>query len=599
MNFYGSADPVSGFWCRKMKAAQDKLKVGGLLLIFLGLTCGTTNSKGLSELMARCQSDRTEFKERVSVCSEIIASGSASKIEVATAYLNRGNAWSDNSEADRAIADYSEVIRLFPNKPQGYTNRANRWADVKEFDRALTDYNQALRVDPKFALAYNGRASVWREKGELDQSLGDLEQAIRLVPKDATFFANRGDTWRMKGDLHRALADVNTAIALLPRAALFLTYRGRISRYLGNFDRAISDFNEALKMTPDFVMAFAERGLTYEKQNEIARAREDFEKALTLPPANYDSSRAAQETARAQLSALNSSAAPPVIPVSLPKARSETSIPTPTISPPTLSAATQATVSKGERRVALVIGNSNYLNVSPLANPKKDAEIIAVSLRSIGFESVVLTNDATREKLVESLRAFAELADQADWALVYYAGHGIEMNGQNYLIPVDARLSFDRDVQFETVPVGQVLGALEGAKKLRIVLLDACRNNPFVQQIKKTEQSAAPVAADRSLDEPSSTTRSIGRGLAKMEVKTGATLVGFAAKDGQTALDGEGPNSPFAVAMVQRIATPGVEINKVFRLVRDDVMEATAGRQEPYTYGSLPGSVDFFFVPAR
>jgi tetratricopeptide (TPR) repeat protein len=582
---------------QKMKAAKGGLKVSGLLLL-LSLTCVAANSANLSGLMARCQSDRTDFKERVSACSEIIASGSASKMDVGTAYLNRGNAWSDNSETDRAIADYSEVIRLFPNKPQGYANRGNRWDDIKEFDRALADYNQALRVDPKFALAYNGRASVWREKGELDRSLSDLEEAIRLAPKEATFFANRGDTWRLKGDLYRALSDVNTAIALLPKAALFLTYRGRISRYLGNLDRAISDFSEALKLTPDFVMAFAERGLTYEKQNETAKAREDFEKALTLPPANYDSSRAAQETARAQLSALESSVAPPVIPVSLPKAKSETSIPTPTISAPTIPAVTQAAVSKRERRVALVIGNSSYINVSPLANPKKDAEVIAASLRNIGFDSVILTNDATREKLVESLRAFAELADKADWALIYYAGHGIEMNGQNYLIPVDARLAFDRDVQFETVPVAQVLGALEGAKKLRIVLLDACRNNPFVPQIKRTEQSSAPVAADRSLDEHSNT-RSIGRGLAKVEVRTGATLVGFAAKDGQTALDGEGANSPFAVAMVQRIATPGVEINKVFRLVRDDVMEATAGRQEPYTYGSLPGNEDFFFVPAR
>jgi uncharacterized caspase-like protein len=219
--------------------------------------------------------------------------------------------------------------------------------------------------------------------------------------------------------------------------------------------------------------------------------------------------------------------------------------------------------------------------VSELANPHNDANAIAASLRNIGFDSVTLVGDATREKLVDSLRSFAMEADSADWAVVYYGGHGIELNGQNYLIPVDAKLTFDRDVQFETIPLGQVLGTLEGARKLRIVLLDACRVNPFVQQMRKTEASA-PTELDPGSPQDFST-RSIGRGLARVEVRTGPTLVVFAAKDGQTALDGDGPNSPFTVAMVQRIATPGVEINKIFRLVRDDVMEATAGRQEPYT----------------
>lgn len=124
-------------------------------------------------------------------------------------------------------------------------------------------------------------------------------------------------------------------------------------------------------------------------------------------------------------------------------------------------------------------------------------------------------------------------------------------------------------------------------------MLDACRDNPFTPQIRKTTAPDAVAAASTAGAAIGS--RSIGRGLGEVKV-SGASLVVFAAKHGQTALDGEGANSPFAVALVQRIATPGVEINKVFRLVRDDVMEATAGRQEPYTYGSLPGKEDFFFV---
>ena len=241
-----------------------------------------------------------------------------------------------------------------------------------------------------------------------------------------------------------------------------------------------------------------------------------------------------------------------------------------------------------------MIGNSAYKNVATLPNPQRDAAKIAASLRAIGFQSVTLVSDATREKLIDALRTFADEVEKADWAVVYYAGHGMEANGLNYMIPVDAKLATDRDVQFEAVPLDQVMASVEGAKKLKLVLLDACRDNPFAPQM---QQTAAPdvVAAPRSAGGGTIATRSIGRGLGEVKV-SGATLVVYAAKHGQVALDGEGGNSPFAVAVVQRLATPGVEINKLFRLVRDDVMEATAGRQEPFTYGSLPGHEDFFFV---
>jgi uncharacterized caspase-like protein len=276
----------------------------------------------------------------------------------------------------------------------------------------------------------------------------------------------------------------------------------------------------------------------------------------------------------------------------LPKATSATSIPTPAVAAPTVPPADiKTTVAKQGRRVALVIGNSAYKNVPALANPQKDAEAIAASLRNIGFDQVTLANNATRETLIDSLGAFADQAEKADWAMVYYAGHGMEVGGINYLVPIDAKLAVDRDIQFQAVPLDQVLAAVDSAKKLKLVVLDACRDNPFSprQTEAPTSAAATPTAGAKI------TSRSIGRGLA--EVKTaGGTLVVFAAKNGQVALDGDGDNSPFAVAVLQRIATPGVEINKLFRLVRDDVMEATAGRQEPYTYGSLPGKEDFFFV---
>lgn len=233
------------------------------------------------------------------------------------------------------------------------------------------------------------------------------------------------------------------------------------------------------------------------------------------------------------------------------------------------------------RRVALVIGNSAYKSVPALPNPVRDAATVADVLRKVGFQSVTLVKDATRDKLVEALRNFTKEADNSDWALVYYAGHGIELGGTNYAIPIDARLATDRDVQFEAIGLDQVMSATDGAKKLRIILLDACRDNPFLNQIKRSVAS-----------------RSIGRGLAQVEPDSGMLVV-YAAKHGQLALDGEGANSPFVSALVKRMATPQIEIRKLFDLVRDDVMAATGRQQQPFSYGSVPGSEDFYFLSKK
>jgi uncharacterized caspase-like protein len=229
-----------------------------------------------------------------------------------------------------------------------------------------------------------------------------------------------------------------------------------------------------------------------------------------------------------------------------------------------------------------------------LTNPEHDAEVIAASLRAVGFDQVTLVEDATRDKMIGALRAFAAESAKADWAVVYYSGHGMEAFGINFLSPVDAALASGHDVFSETVSLDQVMASVDGAKKLKLVLLDACRTNPFLAQMRRTASLDVGVTQASSAS-GAFAARAVDHGLGAIQV-SGATLVVYATKHGQTALDGQGNDSPFAVALVQRIATPNVEINKLFRLVRDDVWEATAGRQEPYTYGSLPGHEDFFFV---
>jgi tetratricopeptide (TPR) repeat protein len=513
---------------------------------------------------------------------------------------NRGFALLSKGETAKAVDDLDAAIALDPKNPIIFGSRGVMWRQIGEFDKSIADLNEAIRLDPKQASMYNNRAITWQSAGDYDRAIADLDDAIRLNPVDEKAYGNRGTLWRLKGDLERALADQDTQIRLHPKDDIGYILRGDTYRYKGDLERALSDYNEALKVAPGAIPALVGRGLAYERAGDLIHAREEFKKALaSSEQSRTDLNKSSLETARSRLAAYDSGDAQPVIPAVPVRVTSATSIPTPAITAPILknAVATPAPqVAKQGRRIALVIGNSAYKNVPALSNPQNDARAVATSLRNIGFDAVTLVVDATRETLIDDLRAFADDAEKADWAVVYYAGHGMEVNGQNYLIPTDAKLTTDRDVQFAAIQLDQVMAALEGAKKLKLVVLDACRDNPFAPQMRQTIAPATAVAA--STAGASTGSRSIGRGLGEVKVQ-GASLVVFAAKHGETALDGEGGDSPFAVAIVQRIATPGVEINKIFRLVRDDVMEATAGRQEPYTYGSLPGKEDFFFVASK
>jgi len=504
---------------------------------------------------------------------------------------------------DRGIGVLDEAALMMPRDPAVYNQRANLFGDKRDYQAALADINKAITLvnnDPYRASTYNNRALIYKAMGEYERSAADFSVAIKLVPKNPKYYANRGEAWRLSGNLERALQDQDRAIELYaggPGIALGLTLRGETLRYMGEYDRALSNFDQALRVEPDYAPALTGRGLAFERLGNLERARSEFRAALALSENTNrgDISKSARETAEARLAALSSGVPQPTIPPAPIRATSTTSVPTLAVAAPVVApAVAKATAAKQGRRAALVIGNSGYKSVKVLDNPHRDAEKMAAALRATGFDHVTLATDASREKMIEALRAFAAAADKADWAMVYYAGHGVEVNGVNYLIPVDAKMSSDRDVLFEAVPLDQVMAAIDGAKKLKLVVLDACRDNPFANSAASTVP-AAVVASPSNDGTRSVRTRSLGKGLGELKVQ-GASLVVYSAKHGQTALDGEGENSPFAVAMVQRVATPGVEINKLFRLVRDDVMEATAGRQEPYTYGSLPGREDFFFV---
>jgi uncharacterized caspase-like protein len=230
------------------------------------------------------------------------------------------------------------------------------------------------------------------------------------------------------------------------------------------------------------------------------------------------------------------------------------------------------------RRVALVIGNADY-RVEPLANPANDAAAVAAVLETqLGFDTVILKRNLGADALRAALREMGRASRGAELGLVFFAGHGVEVGGRNFLIPVDAALAAARDVDLEAVTLDTVLAQLDGVTRLKLVILDACRNNPFAL---------------------AGATRSVSRGLARIEPE-GNTLVAYAAKDGTTAEDGERrPNSPFTEALLRHITRPGVEVRQLFGYVRDDVIDATGRRQQPFLYGSLGGQGVFLHPQPR
>jgi formylglycine-generating enzyme required for sulfatase activity len=234
-------------------------------------------------------------------------------------------------------------------------------------------------------------------------------------------------------------------------------------------------------------------------------------------------------------------------------------------------AALQAGPANAEQRVALVIGNGAYAKVGKLPNPTRDAEAVSALLRTAGFDAVEVRTDLRAAAMRRALSDFSDRVTGADIAVVFYAGHGIEVDGVNYLIPVDAALERDIHVKDETIPLERVTEIIDGAKRLRLVILDACRDNPFVRTMKRSG-------------------RSVGRGLARVDLASSDTLIAFAAKHGSTVADGAAANSPYTAALVKHLATPGLDLRLAFGRVRDEVLKATGNRQEPFLYGSLGGA---------
>lgn len=230
------------------------------------------------------------------------------------------------------------------------------------------------------------------------------------------------------------------------------------------------------------------------------------------------------------------------------------------------------------KNVALVIGNSTYANTSALPNPVNDAGVFSAFLRASGYEVTTIA-DATRAEMSAALTAFSQTLRAEDTAVFYYAGHGLQLDGENYLVGVEASLMSEFDVPAETVQLNSILALMEAKAKVAIIFIDACRNNPLAENLARTA------------------TRSVSRGLALVEPTGDGAMIAFAAGPGQVAYDGSGSNSPFTAALVHNLGTPGVEVATAFKRVIAEVRVLTENRQSPQIVSSLSTEIYFGGLP--
>jgi uncharacterized caspase-like protein len=535
----------------------------------------------LGDDVTTCRDRQNDVRTRLDACERIIASGQAQPQDLAVALAVRAEGFV-NRDVDKAIATFTDAIKTDPENFRIVAGRGWAYERKGQDDLAMADYNLALQKRPNLSSAYNDRGTLYLRKGARQSAFDDFSSAIRFAPTavvpytnrarvetmnrdyDAALadfakaqeidpnaqqiYTNRCVTYTAMGKFDQALADCNNAVERMPKNLYALASRGDAYLARGNLDAALTDYNAILGVNPNHVRAHAGRGQLFERRSDLAQARADYRSAA-FALTRYDDPDVAQARATAQerLAALEA----------------------------------QGEGASTGRRVALIIGNGAYQNVHPLNNPPRDAGLIAATLRDIGFQTVTLSNDLTRDKFFAALRSFAGEAEKADWAVIYYAGHGFEVGGVNYLVPVDAKLAADKDAETEAVALEQVIAAVGGARKLRLVLLDACRNNPFAATMQHT------IAL-----------KLVDKGFSDIEPSAGFMVV-YAAKHGETALDGEGADSPFATAVAHDIREPHVEVRKLFDIVRDDVWSATKHTQQPFTYGSPAGREDFFFVAGK
>jgi tetratricopeptide (TPR) repeat protein len=489
-------------------------------------------------------------------------------------YLERGLLFDKKGFSDKAVGDYSLAIERDPKSIPAYLSRARAYRVLRDYDKAMQDTDAAVRLAPNFAAGFYVRALIYGDQNDYDRKLAELNQAISISPNVAIYYIERGVVLERKGLFDNARADFEDAIRLDPANPVGFKDRGLARRRKGDLQGALEDYDQAIKVDPQYNAAYTERGRLYEALNNPAAARASYETAASLP-AKYETGKPAIETARARLAALNGTAGVTPPPSPAPVKPAPTPLPAPVVTPPSPVVVPPPPPIPGpqivaSRKLALVLGNSAYQR-QPLRNPNNDARAMAKTLRQIGFQ-VIDGYDLDYAGMRRVISDFAIKASTAQIALVFYAGHGLGIGGHNYLVPTDARMESTVAASFELFDLDQIIASVDDPARTTIVILDACRNNPFATQ-------ATARAVTR------------GGGLVGYDSVSAGMLIAFATRPGQVAKDGDGDHSPFTAALLKYITTPNLEILDMLRRVRRDVLQETHGEQITWDNESLFGNV--------
>ena len=518
-----------------------------------------------TQLWKTCVNDETDAG--LAACMTIVGTPGIPAKERAAAAHSRCYKFISRHDFRSALTSCDYALQYDPMTYDAWVSRSLIRSALGQFDLAIADASRALAIatkDADRASALQNRAVANVRFGRAAEAQADIEQAIRLTPKDDYNLVIKADTAQQLGKSEEAIALLaRFPVVTKPGASDWKkhsdigTVRSKSLIALQRYAEVLPVLDALVKIDKNNAEAFALMSQAASRTGDFNTARTALATARKLPLSSADAAAAYRE-AEQLLRELDRAALAP-------QARPADATP----------AASQG------NRVALVIGNSAYKGVAPLENAGRDADTLAAELQTLGFRKVTLLRDQTKEQMTTALRSFAKDAEGADWAVVYFAGHGLEMSGVNWLVPVDAQLKTDRDVRFEAVSIDDLTAAVEGARGLKLIVLDACRNNPFAPTMRLT-----------------GATRSLGKGLARVEPE-GGTMIAYAAKAGQVAQDGADGNSPFMKALVKRMKQPDLEISMLFRFVRDDVLAATGRQQEPFVYGSLPSEPFFFRSVAK
>ncbi|WP_027566810.1 caspase family protein [Bradyrhizobium sp. URHA0013] len=560
-----------------------------LCLLAATLWSASAFAQARNQLGPLCTTDTTPADQMIDACSKIIALKVFKGEQLATVYFWRAVGWNKKGEYLRVITDATEAIRLQPSQAV-YNLRGSAYYDRGEYEIAIADFDDALKLGPPSGTIFHNRGNAWRGKGDYAKAIADYDMSIKTDPRSAFSYQNRGIAKEALGDLDGALADINQAIRLDPTLPQPLINRTAIWRVRGDYDRAIADSSEAIRlakekppvniMTPPnsvLVSGYTHRALAYEAKGDYAHARDDYKATLAIT-ASDAGSKANQATAKVRLSLVTDASVP--IPRDAP---SPTSEPAKAPAPQQTGAAPSPSPAPAARgtRMALIIGNGAYAHVKALPNPPNDARAVAKSLRNIGF-TVSEGVDLDRAAMQKMTRDFLREAARAQIVVVYYAGHGVQVEGRNYLIPVDVELKSGARMTDAMIDMDTIMAGLDDQVRTNILIFDACRNNPMAQQVASAGTNRAIEAAS-GLAAPTS----LGAG-----ATLGAgTLIAFATAPGQVALDGEGANSPFSAALSRHLGTPGLEVQQMLTRVRAEVVSTTKNKQVPWSNSSLLGEV--------